>query len=205
MTARVLYSRVHQQGFTLIEILLVLVILALSSVAVITTLPSGSDDRAKQQAQALYQRILLVGEEAILSGRDFGLYVDDTNARYQFLKLTSDGWQPLELPRLARNETDSTAQLPDDLTLSFAVGGDAWQQEDRLFKPGSLFDEEMFAEFEDKKRYPTPQLLLLSSGEATPFQLGIYPKGSTTDETEWRLQMSESHQLKLLSPQELEQ
>ncbi len=198
MCLRNLNPQSNQLGFTLIEILLVLVLLAISSVAVIATLPSSNDDLAKQQAQALYQRILLIGEEAILSGRDFGLYVDDTKGLYQFLKLTSDGWQ--ELDSSTSQRMSAKVELPESLSLSLSIGGGAWQDEDRLFEPGSLFDEDMFAELEEQKKVNPPQLLLLSSGESTPFRLGIYPSSSKADETEWQLEMSETSVLTLFAP-----
>ncbi len=68
-----------QPGFTLIEILLVLVLLSVSAVAVISTIPTNSKDVAKKYAQSFYQRIQLLNEEAILSGLDFGVRVDEKN------------------------------------------------------------------------------------------------------------------------------
>ena len=59
-----------QPGFTLIEILLVLVLLSVTAVAVISTIPTNSKDVAKKYAQSFYQRIQLLNEEAILSGLD---------------------------------------------------------------------------------------------------------------------------------------
>lgn len=66
-----------KRGFTLLEILLVLVLLSMSAVAVIATLPSKQNDDAKEVAESLYQRLQLLNEEAILSGLDYGLRVDE--------------------------------------------------------------------------------------------------------------------------------
>ena len=65
------------RAFTLIEILLVLVLLSLTAVAVIATIPTNAKDVAKQYAHSFYQRVQLLNEEAILSGLDFGIRVDD--------------------------------------------------------------------------------------------------------------------------------
>ncbi len=41
--------------------------------------------------------------------------------------------------------------LKEGLQLDFELGGGAWQKDDRLFNPGSLFDEEMFADEKKSK------------------------------------------------------
>lgn len=64
------------RGFTLLEILLVLVLVSVSAVAVIATFPVSVKDEAKISAQSFYQRLLLLNEEAILSGQDFGVRID---------------------------------------------------------------------------------------------------------------------------------
>lgn len=64
------------RGFTLLEILLVLVLVSASAVAVIATFPVSVKDEAKISAQSFYQRLLLLNEEAILSGQDFGVRID---------------------------------------------------------------------------------------------------------------------------------
>ena len=74
------------QGFTLLEILLVLVLLSLVAVAVVATLPGNKTDHAKQDATRLYQRLQLLNEEAVLSGRDFGLRIGKNNTSYHKVK-----------------------------------------------------------------------------------------------------------------------
>ncbi len=188
----------QSRGFTLLEILLVLVLLSVSSVAVIATFPLSQKDEARAVAQSLYQRIQLLNEEAILSGRDFGLRVDEQTSELRFLTLTAEGWQKLE-----KNQFNSELKVAPDLVLDFRLGGDAWLKDDRLFEPGSLFDEEMFAE--EKKELP-PQIFILSSGEVTAFSIGIAPKtrgsnGSDSQER-WQIVVGDNGQIKLLAPGE---
>ncbi len=73
------------------------------------------------------------------------------------------------------------------------------QKDDRLFNPGSLFDEEMFADKKEEKQEPPPQLFVLSSGEVTPFVLSVFPKGQPRDE-QWRVEAQENGTLRLLAP-----
>lgn len=186
-----------RKGFTLIEILLVLVLLSVASVAVISTLPQKSSDAAKQQALSLYHRLQLLNEEAILSGRDYGLRVDEKKSAYYLMALDSDGWQKLE-----DDQIPEQAELPDTLALVLELGGNGWQDQDRLFKPGSLFDEEMFAEFEQEKKLPPPQVFIMSSGEVSPFSIAIYPQDRSIESDAWQVVAKENGEIIVLAPGE---
>ncbi len=184
-------------GFTLIEILLVLVLLSLTAVAVISTLPTSQKDLSKQYAQSFFQRLQLLNEEAVLSGKDFGVRVDDAKSTYALLSLTSEGWQPLKLKQIP-----SKTKLEEDITLQLELGGGAWDNDERLFKPGSLFDEEMFAEEEDEKKIEPPQVFIFSSAEVTPFTLSFFPQNGDAFNDGWRVIGKESGQILLLAPGE---
>ncbi|EJG0480428.1 GspH/FimT family pseudopilin [Vibrio sp. Vb2704] len=184
-------------GFTLIEILLVLVLLSLTAVAVISTLPTSQKDLSKQYAQSFFQRLQLLNEEAVLSGKDFGVRVDDAKSTYSLLSLTSEGWQPLKLKQIP-----SKTKLEEDITLQLELGGGAWDNDERLFKPGSLFDEDMFAEEEDEKKIEPPQVFIFSSAEVTPFTLSFFPQNGDAFNDGWRVIGKESGQILLLAPGE---
>lgn len=186
-------------GFTLIEILLVLVLLSLTAVAVITTLPTNQKDLSKQYAQSFFQRLQLLNEEAVLSGKDFGVRVDEAKSTYVLLSLTQDGWQPLELKQIP-----SETKLEDDIALQLELGGGAWDDDNRLFEPGSLFDEDMFAEEDDEKnkKVKPPQVFVFSSAELTPFTLSFFPENGDTLNDGWRIIGKETGEIKLLAPGE---
>ncbi|MGR5235859.1 prepilin-type N-terminal cleavage/methylation domain-containing protein [Vibrio alfacsensis] len=185
-------------GFTLIEILLVLVLLSLTAVAVIATLPTSQKDLSKQYAQSFFQRLQLLNEEAVLSGKDFGVRVDDAKSTYALLSLTQDGWQPLELKQIP-----SETKLEDDIALQLDLGGGAWDDDDRLFEPGSLFDEDMFAEEEsEEKKVKPPQVFIFSSAELTPFILSFFPQNEDAFNDGWRVIGKETGEILLLAPGE---
>ncbi len=184
------------KGFTLIEILLVLVLISLTAVAVITTLPANQNDLSKQYAQSFFQRLQLLNEEAVLSGKDFGVRVDDAKSTYVLLSLSAEGWQPLEL-----NKIPSKTEL-SDIALQLDVGGGVWDSDDRLFEPGSLFDEEMFADVEQEETVKPPQVFIFSSAELTPFTLSFFPKNSDAFNDGWRVVGTENGQIILLAPGE---
>lgn len=176
--------------------MLVLVLLSLSAVAVIATLPAKHNDEIEKSAQSLFQRLQLLNEEALLSGLDFGLRVDEQKQRMTFLQLSEKGWQRID-------KTGFAAQLllDDKLSVQFSVGGGAWQDKDRLFIPSTLFDEQMFAESETQPVQPAPQVFILSSGEITPFHLTIYATQQSI-ETGWQIVVKENGQIRLLAPGE---
>ena len=184
-----------QPGFTLIEILLVLVLLSVTAVAVIATIPTNSKDVAKKYANSFYQRIQLLSEEAIMSGLDFGIRIDEKKSTHVLMTLNSEGWQETEFEKIP-----SLTELPEDLTLSLSLGGGAWADDDRLFNPGNLFDEEMFADLEEEKVLGPPQVFILSSAEVTPCTVSFYPNTGDSIKDGWRIEVSDNGVIRLLEP-----
>lgn len=179
-------------GFTLIEMMLVLVLLATSAVAVIISLPESKDDKVKDEAARFYQLVQLLGEDALLNGVDYGIRIE--RHRYQFLELTRDDWQPIK-----ESKFFTEVDVGEDINLRVEIGGYSWQDKDRLFKPGSLFDEDMFAEQTDKNKIKPPQVVVMASGEYTPFTLDFEIDGQNQF---WHVQADELGQLFLLHPGE---
>ncbi|MGF1701003.1 type II secretion system minor pseudopilin GspH [Photobacterium makurazakiensis] len=179
-------------GFTLIEILLVLVLLATSAVAVLVSLPEGQDNKVKEQAARFHYLVQLLGEDALLNGIDYGIRVERN--RYQFLQLTSQDWQPMTESRFF-----TEVEMDEGIRLTVEIGGYSWEDKDRLFNPGSLFNEDLFAEQTDKNKIKPPQVVVMASGEYTPFSLEFEVDGENQF---WRVQADELGQVFLLPPGE---
>ena len=109
-------------GFTLIEIMLVLVLLATSAVAVVSTLPNNKRDEVKEQALRFHHLAQLLGEDAMLNGVDYGIRIEPH--QYHFLKLTQNGWQPLDGVKFF---TD--VKLETGITTTVTIGG-AWKDKE---------------------------------------------------------------------------
>ena len=148
-------GRARNTGFTLIELLVVLVIIGIIlSFASISFDGGGMERRAEREVQRLAALIRLYHQEGILKNRQLALRV--LPDRYQFLRLEGEQWQPLEDDPVFRERT-----LPEGLRMEI---------EDVEATP-------------DEEEEDGVMLFLLSSGEATPFELHI--KGR--EDTDWIL------------------
>ena len=153
-------------GFTLIEIMLVLVLLATSAVAVVSTLPNNKHDEVKEQAVRFHHLAQLLGEDAMLNGVDYGIRIEPH--QYHFLKLTQNGWQPLDGVKFF---TD--VKLETGITTTVTIGG-AWKDKDRLFKSDSMFkNDDIFKKSDQEQKQLPPQIVVMASGEYTPFTVSF--------------------------------
>lgn len=141
-------SRLHRQaGFTLLEILVVMVLLGIIiSVAVLST-SDGKSRQLEQDVQRLVQLVRLAQEEAILNQVELAIkfYPDG----YEFQILEGEDWSPIQDSKLfSRRQFDENYELEvlhDGISISL-------REED------------------------SGRILLLSSGDMTPFELhlGLY-------------------------------
>ncbi|HEY1029120.1 MAG TPA: type II secretion system minor pseudopilin GspH [Pseudomonas sp.] len=134
------------RGFTLIELLVVLVILgSLIGLAVFSTGVAGPVRELRSEAERLGGLIGVLLDEAVLDNREYGLSF--TREGYRVLR-----YDPL---RAEWHALDRQAhRLPDWAVLEFEVEGEA------LSLPVAA-------------SAAVPQLLILSSGELTPFRLRL--------------------------------
>lgn len=154
-------------GFSLIEILVVLVIIAFATSLVVYNVELDGDEEAlKEQALKLQTSINFASEYAILNQQQLGLYVADNG--YEFLYFSEQKWQPIE-----DKAVFEAVSLPDTFTLTLVQEDLPWSQQSLLAQIDwqallSDGDEDNFLEL---KKMKIPQVMLLSSGEVSPFQL----------------------------------
>ncbi|MBE9568485.1 MAG: type II secretion system minor pseudopilin GspH [Proteobacteria bacterium] len=171
----------RQQGFTLLELLVVVVIVAI--LFTYTTLAIRSDsaeDIIKQEAQRLDRLVQLALEEAILRGEEYAIEVSLDG--YQFLHFVDNRWQPVTNDKILRPR-----ELPLDMELEMSledteivIGKAESDARTALMNDRTLGDDETEQEQEDKNA-AKPQVYLLSSGEITPeFEIRFYILGVDT-------------------------
>jgi general secretion pathway protein H len=140
------------QGFTLIELLVVLVILgSLIGLAVLGSGIAGPARELRGEAERLVGLIGVLAEEAVLDNREYGLHL--TDEAYQVLRYEprSGSWQAL---------SSKPHRLPNWAELSLELEGEPLQ----LSAP---------KDGQGGAKASLPQLLILSSGELSPFRLRL--------------------------------
>lgn len=138
------HSRVEQAGFSLIEMLVVVFIIALASTVVVLNMPSASSV-STQQAEDLARDLQRASRESIASGEPLGLTTD--GGTYMFLRYRDDVWS-VHSEATALNDAGATAF--QRTTMEINPLGDVVKDEDRArrnqdetdqpgLKPGLIF------------------------------------------------------------------
>ncbi len=144
------FGAVLDDGFTLIEILAVLMIVGvILSVAVIRIGGDGQERILRDEAERLSAVSRLVAEKAILDAREFGVRISP--AGYQVLSFSGEAWRVPPADRVFRERV-----WPDWFHIQFMLEG----------------ERVVLTTTEDEAEAP-PQILFLSSGEITPFRVAL--------------------------------
>jgi general secretion pathway protein H len=170
------YIAAKHAGFTLIEVMVVLLIMGLATGAVMLNYSGESgQDLLKKQTQRLQVVFNMASDYAVLNQRQLGLRVEDKDNNYYFMYLDEEQeWQKLEL-----DTTFGKHQLPERFSLELSLTDLPWEIEESLFSSG-VFDEELSVSSdgveignEEEKKLDPPQIFIFSSGEITPFSITL--------------------------------
>ena len=147
----------RSKGFTLVEILVVLVIMAVViSIAVLSVNVTGRDSQLDEESQRIQGLIGLLHERALLEGRDFGLRIEPTAYEFVVYDPRRDRWMMLDQEQEYRHR-----QLPKGI--SFLL------QLDSQTVVIKAIDRTLSSDLPP----PGPQVAIAASGEGTPFRLTL--------------------------------
>lgn len=82
-----------ERGFTLVELMVVVMILALASTAVLLTMPDGRG-KVREDAERFAARVSAARDDAILQSRPMSVWVSPS--AYGFARRVGGGWQGIE-------------------------------------------------------------------------------------------------------------
>ncbi|WP_417683659.1 pilus assembly FimT family protein [Pseudidiomarina aquimaris] len=183
------------KGFTLVEVMVTIAIIALMAVAVTFVVPDQQDDQLDDAAEDLYQRMRYAQEYALLRHAILGLRFDEQG--YTFVEWREQEWQPLNFRGLRpqdwpagviyelESETeDLLGQNEDAVEAFFAPPEDA-----------TVSAEELEAQ--------QPQLWILGSGDVSVFTLCLQPENSFAGEG-WLLRSEDGYNISLQRAEDVE-
>lgn len=166
------------RGFTLIEVLVVVVIIGIVSSVVLISMDVIGDDRDLQrEARRLASLVELAADEAELQGRDFG--VEFIRQGYRFVEYDPffDTWTEIIGDDILRPR-----QLPEDFEFSLTIEDKRVELAEQAAKTDSNDDD-----VDNQRSNPlleryAPHAMILSNGDLSPFDVTIIRR--TDDEQE---------------------
>ena len=186
----------RSRGFTLIEIMLVIVIIGCAAGIVVLSLPgmgSQGDGDIKSLSERLGATLTQASEQAMLEGRTIGVWVDPQG--YQFMvrqkKQATDGelaantlpvadWDDQLWVAYEKEKFVTSGKFPEGCEVALELGGLALDPEENRL---GMEKQDWFAQNQPLEERQ-PQILLLPGGEITPFHLTLTQAADPEDDDE---------------------
>ncbi|MEO8064958.1 MAG: type II secretion system minor pseudopilin GspH [Pseudomonadota bacterium] len=169
------------RGFTLIEIMVVVVIIGVITAVFIVTFSSGRhDEQLEREAQKLDALFDYVREQAELQTRDYGFRINDREYSFVVFDVLGNEWRPVEEDDALRVRT-----FPEGLEPSVVVDG------------RKIVLDEKKKEIEDF----APTILFFANGDLSSFEVMLKREGGGEQA---RIYSDEQTNIQLLLPGETE-
>lgn len=182
---------VKQTGFTLIEMMVVLVIIGIMvSVMVMSVRTGDISEHMEIEMNRLHALVSLAQEEAILQGQVMALAIGEASYRFDVKDIESETWSAVSDGRVFRERSLTPG------THMVLVIDEIENEKKQEFKLElSTKDEEAEQEEEDDFQ----RVQIEPSGEVFPFELILRNEDETI---EFRLVMGEDGELNIVLPEE---
>ncbi|SHI20631.1 type II secretion system minor pseudopilin GspH [Ferrimonas marina] len=170
----------RQRGFTLLELLLVVVLIGVMASAV-TLMFSGDVRRdAMLKAGNEFRSVLTMAlEESTFTGEQFGVVVEPDHYFFARWNRDEQHWETVNGDPFYRQR-----KMPEGIEMALELEGLPLSQGDEDRASDFGLDESLFElSEEEKQKHPEPQLFLLPSGEMSGFTL-LFESVVTGERTE---------------------
>ncbi|WP_162178392.1 pilus assembly FimT family protein [Pseudidiomarina atlantica] len=184
-------------GFTLVEVMVTVAIIAVMAMAVTFVVPDNQEDELADTAEDLYQQLLYAQEYALVRHAILGVELDQQG--YRFLQWQDQQWQPLDFRGLREQDwpTDVSYELDSETE---ALLGDNQEAIQAFFAPPEE-DEFSIDSETDERQQPEPQLWILGSGDISVFKLNLMSATGMTDVV-WQISSADGYSLKVGIPED---
>lgn len=148
-----------QAGFTLLETLVTLVIVAVMAGMLVFSFQDSSQQKLRREASDFAVILNTAADEAVMRGIEIGVVLDDEGYRFVVFDPETKQWQIPKLNGLAERK------FSERYVIEFSLDGSEVDQQmiERI---------KLLAQRSDDERL-RPSILILSSGEVTPFKLTL--------------------------------
>lgn len=156
--------RLRQTGFTLLEVMLVMLLIGLLATTVVLNFSGDSpEQRLTKETERFQQVFQFIAETAMLKQQEWGLVLQEDS--YSFVYFDGEKWLQADEPKAAE-----PYELAEDIRLELELEGLPGAELSLLSQLNWQQDDEF--ENSDSEQPPVlPQVFILSSGEVSPFRL----------------------------------
>jgi general secretion pathway protein H len=165
---KILSKKQCQCGFTLLEIMLVIVVMGMISVAVVMTLPNNliARDSLSWQAQRFSSILQFAEDEALISGNELGIEFTDRGYQFAAYDHQTKRWLPVNDAEMQQRVT-----LPETINIEYNLANSVWEELTKSNNDRFIDESYRVVIDEEEQQSLNPQVYVMSSGEVSPFSL----------------------------------
>lgn len=184
-------GRSVQRGFTLVEILVVLVVLALFTGLTVISIGDNSARQLKDEAERLQSLVVAAMDESVFSSADLGILVTKNGYQIAQLDRLINRWQVLQSGPFKKHTVTENIKIEwrvdgfeafDSRSIGFNEGSDSSAFDFLNDQQASSLDQASLADLERQSQSTTssgsyldrpPQIVITSAGDMPAFRISF--------------------------------